>query len=406
MRYTTFDLLQRTAHVVSEGYRVAHHAATHPRNPLSRTLVGRFQAAVLESISRGLRTYPKRGFRLNDAVVDGRTLPVIEKTLVCKPFCNLVRFECPGVAEQPKLLLIAALSGHYASLLRDTVAAFLPDHDVHVTDWVDARDVSIGEGSFGFDEYVSYLIEFLETLGPDTHVVAVCQPAVQALIATAVMAGSRNPSTPKTLTLMAGPIDTRINPTRVYRLASFLGMRYFRNAMIARVPDGYRGAGRRVYPGQTQLASFISVNATNHLRRFGSFFMDVLRERHAAAAKHRDFYDEYRSVLDVTEEFYLETLERVFFEHNLPKGTATFRGKLVPFDAVTDTALLTVEAENDDLCPPGQTDAAHRVCRRVPERKRQRLLQPGVGHYGIFSGSTFRRSVAPAIKDFIALHSG
>jgi len=404
MRYTTFDIMQRSGFAASQLLDLTRDLVTHPFNPFAPMLFGRLASLSLESTSRALRPYPKPDFDLDAIEVDERRVPVSQEVVRREPFCNLLRFRRHDAEGLPKVLVLAALSGHYATLMRDTILTFLPDHEVYVTDWQDAREVPLAEGSFGYDDYVSYVIDFLGTVGPGTHLLAVCQPCVQALTATAVLAARGSSATPPTLTLMAGPIDTRINPGQVNRIAEQMGSSFYR-MLIVRVPSGHPGAGRRVYPGQTQLASFVAMNLGRHLGRVAQFWRDELGGRPEEADKYREFYDEYRAVLDVTEEFYLETVDRVFLEHHIPRGVAAYRGEPVRFDAIRDTALLTIEGEKDDTCPPGQTQPAHDVCSEIPATRRDHFVQPGVGHYGIFSGSVFRRDVAPRVKAFMTEHS-
>lgn len=404
MRYTAFDILQRSGFAASQMLDLTRDLVTHPLNPMAPTLFGKLASLSLESTSRALRPYHKPEFGLDSIRVDGRRVPVAREVVRSEPFCDLLRFRRRDAEGLPKVLLLAALSGHYATLMRDTIATFLPDHEIYVTDWQDAREVPIEAGRFGYDDYVAYVVDFLETVGPGAHLLAVCQPCVQAVTATAVLAARGSPATPRSMTLMAGPIDTRINPGRVNRIAEQMGAGFYR-LLIVRVPAGHPGAGRRVYPGQTQLASFVAMNWRRHLGRVARFWRDELAGREEDADKYREFYDEYRAVLDVTEEFYLETVERVFLEHHIPRGLATYRGEPVDFEAICDTALLTVEGEKDDTCPPGQTQPAHDVCPQIPDAKRDHFVQPGVGHYGIFSGSVFRTEVAPRVKGFMAAHS-
>lgn len=378
---------------------------THDCYPLKHTPFGRMQAASLESVSRLLSSYPKREFDIAEAVVDGRTLPVTERVVDQKPFCHLTHFATENSETRPKVLIVAALAGHHATLARETYSAFLPDHDVYVTDWRDARYVPMSAGSFGFEDYVRYLIEFLQFLGVDTHVVAICQATVPTLTAVAAMAGRNSPNRPRSMTLMAGPIDIRANPGTMTRMAEYSSLSLQRMFTVMQVPPGYPGAGRRVYPGLVQLSAFLCFNLQSHLQKHVQFFFDVFNQEHGAAQKHREFYDEYFSVLDVAEEYYLETLERVFFDQHLPKGTMQFDGSPVNCGDICDVPLLTVEGAEDDMCQVGMTAAAHDLCTGLDESQRQHYVQPGVGHYGVFSGSRYRAEVAPRIKNFIESHS-
>lgn len=405
VQYQLADLLQKSL-LFPAGTLLdyAHEFVTHDWYPLRNTGLGRLQAATLESAARLLRHYPKQEFGLDETGTGDRSLPVHERVVMKKPFCHLLHFECEHPTNKAKLLVVAALSGHHATISRETYEAFLADHDVYVTDWQDARNVPLQAGRFGFEDYVEYLIDFLEVLGPDTHVVGLCQASVPLLTAIAVMAAAKNACRPRSMTLIAGPIDVRVNPNRLTRISQLSNVGLHRLLTVKRVPVGYPGAGRKVYPGILQLFGFISLNVRAHLQKHLQFFLDVCNGEHDAAQKHREFYDEYFAVLDMTEEFFLETLERVFFDQHLPKGKMRFRGELVDCAAITDVPMLTVEGENDDLCEVGMTEAAHALCTNLPASLRRHHVQAGVGHYGVFSGSRYREEVAPRIKDFIACH--
>lgn len=369
--------------------------------PLKNTPIGRMQAASLESASRLLSEYPKRAFKIDEIGVGDRTLPVNQTVVLEKPFCELVHFSTEGYESRPKVLFVAALAGHHATLARETYAAFLPDYNVYVTDWQDARYVPLDAGRFGFEEYVRYLIEFLEFLGPDAHVVAICQATAPTLTAIAAMAGRDIPHRPGSMTLMAGPVDIRVNPNMVTQMAQLTNIELQRMLTVTRVPPGYPGAGRRVYPGLMQLFAFMGFNMHSHLQKHQQFFLDLYNQEYHAADKHREFYDEFFSVLDVTEEFYIETLERVFFDQHLAKGIMQFDGETVNCGDISDVPLLTVEGAEDDMCQIGMTAAAHDLCTGLSDAKRHHYVQPDVGHYGVFSGSRYRTQVAPRIKKFI-----
>ena len=302
-------------------------------------------------------------------------------------------------------MLVAPLSGHHATLTKGTVEALLPDHEVYITDWLDAREVPMSEGDFSFDAYVDYLIEFIERLGENTHVIAICQPTVQTLIATAVLAEQKSPATPKTLTLMAGPIDCSRNPSRVNQYAQEHPMDWFRNFAIMTVPKGYPGVGRRVYPGFLQLGGFLSMNPDTHAKKLYNFYQNLMFGEVEDADRFRAFYDEYLAVLDIPAEFYLETIERVFKNNELARNAITHHGKPVDFLEIDNTALLTVEGAIDDICGIGQTEAAQDICKNIPKKMRRHHLQEGAGHYGIFSGSKFRQHIRPLITEFIHKHS-
>ncbi len=401
MNYQAYDYLARGAHIWHEGFSLLNDIASHPSNPFSHTIPGRITRASLETAMRLTRRYDKLGFNIDEVNIDGRYVKVNEDIVLSKPFCDLMHFNRKGVKDDHKVLLVAPLSGHHATLLKGTVEALLPDHEIYVTDWGDAREVPLAEGPFTFDCYVSYLIEFLEFLGPGTHVIAICQPTVQALIATAVMAQNKNACVPKSLTLMAGPIDTSKNPTRVNEFSHERPMAWFRNVAIMKVPHGYPGEGRQVYPGFMQLGGFISMNQQTHMKKYANFYQNLVFGEEEDADRFRAFYDEYLAVLDMPAEFYLETIERVFKNNEVARGAITYQGEAVEFEAIDNTALMTVEGADDDICGLGQTEAAQTICKNVPKSMRKHHVQQGAGHYGIFSGSKFRKHIRPLITDFI-----
>ncbi len=401
MNYQTYDYIARNSQLMSEGFRFMSDAISHPNNPFSYTWTGRIASATLETALRVTQRYDKVGFNIDKVEVDGKTVLVNEKIEVRKPFCNLMHFNKVGPTAKDKVLLVAPLSGHHATLLKGTVEALLPNHEVFITDWLDAREVPLTDGPFTLDCYVSYLIDFLDHLGKDAHVIAICQPTIQALIATAVMADEGSPNAPKTLTLMAGPLDTTKSPTRVNKFAREHPMSWFRNVAIMEVPAGYAGAGRKVYPGFMQLGGFISMNKDAHIEKHKKYFQNLIFGKEEDADRFRAFYDEYMAVLDMPAEFYLETIERVFKNNELANRTVTYKGKLVNFDAIKDTALLTVEGADDDICGIGQTQAAQEICRSIPQDLRKHHVQEGAGHYGIFSGSMYRKNIRPLVTEFI-----
>ncbi|MBZ9711021.1 polyhydroxyalkanoate depolymerase [Mesorhizobium sp. ESP7-2] len=378
---------------------------SNPLNPVSHTHWGRSIAAGAELFERTTRRYGKPQFGLAKTVVDWNSVAVTEKTVWSKPFCNLVRFERAvpaGRKADPKLLIVAPMSGHYATLLRGTVEAMLPHADVHITDWVDARMVPLADGSFDLDDYIDYIIDMLHTLGPDTHVMAVCQPSVPVLAAVALMEAKGDPFVPSTMTLMGGPIDTRRNPTAVNLLAEEKGIDWFRDNVVMRAPWPVPGFGREVYPGFLQLSGFMSMNLDRHIIAHKEFFMHLVKDDGDNAEKHRDFYDEYLAVMDLTAEFYLQTVDTVFVRHALPKGEMTHRGARIDPSAIRNVALFTVEGENDDISGLGQTRAAQDLCVNIPADRKAHYVQPAVGHYGVFNGSRFRSEIVPRIVDFIA----
>jgi len=405
MRYQFYDQLTRQASYIHDNLTVLHDVQASPFNPWSYTWLGRLSNATLETGIRITRRYEKLGFNIDAVSYQGKTFPVTERIVDEMPFCNLVHFKREGVSSDNKVLLVAPLSGHHATLLKGTVEALLEDHEVFITDWADAREVPVTDGTFSFDRYVTYLINYLEFLGEGTHMVAVCQPAVQALIATAVLSEQKHPCTPKSLTLMAGPIDTQQNPTRVNQFAQRYPMEWFRNFVIMAVPPGYPGEGRSVYPGFLQLGGFISMNVDTHAKKYLNFFQNLVAGKTEDTERFRAFYDEYLSVLDIPAEFYLETIERVFKNNELAEGKVTYHDRPVDFSTIKKTALLTVEGANDDIVGIGQTEAAHKICTKIPKTKRLHHVQEGAGHYGIFSGSKFQQHIRPLITHFINKHS-
>ncbi|MGX9575056.1 polyhydroxyalkanoate depolymerase [Mesorhizobium sp. f-mel] len=377
---------------------------TNPLNPFTHTSWGRSIAATAELFERTTRRYSKPQFGLTKTVVDWKSVDVTEKTVWSRPFCNLLRFERAvpaGRRPDPKLLIVAPMSGHYATLLRGTVEAMLPHADVHITDWVDARMVPLADGSFDLDDYIDYIVDMLHALGPDTHVMAVCQPSVPVLAAVALMETRGDPFVPSTMTLMGGPIDTRRNPTAVNLLAEEKGIDWFRENVIMQAPWPVPGFGREVYPGFLQLSGFMSMNLDRHITAHKDFFMHLVKHDGDNAEKHRDFYDEYMAVMDLTAEFYLQTVDTVFVRHALPKGEMMHRRVAIDPSDIRNVALFTVEGENDDISGLGQTQAAHDLCINIPADRHAHYMQPAVGHYGVFNGSRFRSEIVPRIVDFI-----
>jgi polyhydroxyalkanoate depolymerase len=388
----------------SEPFRAAALAALRMRGQLNGsadTPIARQMMAMFEMASRTHLNHTRPPFDIDTVRVENRDAAVTEEVALHLPFCNLLHFRKDIQAPQPRVLLVAPLSGHFATLLRDTAQTLLQDHDVYITDWTNARDVPLSEGRFGFEDYVDYLIKFLEHLGPSAHVVAVCQPCVQAVAATAVMAEAKHPCEPKSLTLMAGPIDCRINPTSVNNLATEHPIEWFRNNLISTVPYGHPGAGRRVYPGFIQLSAFMAMNPQRHIEAHKDLYARLVEGDEQEAGRIKHFYDEYFAVLDLAEEFYLETVAWVFQEMRLPIGRLTHRGKPVDPSAIRRTALLTVEGEKDDICSVGQTAAAHDLITRLRPHMRHHHLQSGVGHYGVFSGRRWKTQIYPTVKAVI-----
>jgi poly(3-hydroxybutyrate) depolymerase len=377
----------------------------NPANPLSYTTFGKSIAAACELFERSTRRYGRPEWGVKSTVVSGERVPVQISTVWERPFCKLLHFERvfehPPKRPQPKLLIVAPMSGHYPSLLRGTVDAFLPNHEVYITDWADARMVAAADGPFDLDDYIDYLISILHTLGGDTHVVAVCQPSVPVLAAAALMEADEDPCVPTSMILMGGPIDARINPTAVNALAEKRGIDWFRTHVITKVPFPNPGFMRDVYPGFLQLNGFVTMNLDRHIEAHKQLFLNLVRGDGDSAQKHKEFYDEYLAVMDLAAEFYLQTVDTVFIRHDLPKGRMTHRGRLVDPAAIRRVALFTIEGEHDDISGIGQTEAAHRLCVNVPDDRKAHWLQPGVGHYGVFNGSRFRSEIAPRISDFV-----
>jgi poly(3-hydroxybutyrate) depolymerase len=357
--------------------------------------------AAYELIARAGLTHVRPPFGVNSVPVGNREVAVREVSERVTPFGTLLHFKKDIDTAQPRVLLVAPLSGHFATLLRNTVRTMLPEHDVYITDWHNARDINIGHGRFGFDDYVEHLIQFLEAIGPGAHLMAVCQPCVAALVAVAVMAQGNNRAQPRSMTLMAGPIDARVNPTRVNELATSRPIEWFEQNLIASVPFRYGGAMRRVYPGFVQLAAFMSMNLERHLKAHRDLYDNLAAGEYEKAQATKAFYDEYFAVLDLTAEFYLETVERVFQSHALPLGELEFRGIRVDPAAIRRTMLLTVEGEKDDVCAVGQTVAAHDLCNKLRPYLKRHHMQPGVGHYGVFSGKRWEGQIYPIVKNVI-----
>ncbi len=376
-----------------------------PFNPLSFTPFGKTMVAAFEMFERSTRRYGKPEWGIESTLVGGQRVPVRVTPVWERPFCQLLHFErtfehMPR-RPQPKLLIVAPMSGHFATLLRGTVEAFLPNHDVYVTDWVDAKMVPATEGPFDLDDYVDYVISMLHLLRGDAHVIAVCQPTVPVLAAVARMEEQGDPYVPHSMILMGGPIDTRRNPTAVNRLAGERGIDWFRSNVITKVPFPNPGVMRDVYPGFLQLNGFMSMNLDRHIEAHKQLFLHLVRGDGDSAQKHREFYDEYLAVMDLAAEFYLQTVEVVFVRHDLPQGRMMHRGTPVDPSAIRRVALMTVEGENDDISGVGQTEAAQDLCVNIPPGRKVHYLQPGVGHYGVFNGSRFRSEIAPRISDFI-----
>ena len=382
----------------------------NPANPFAHTTYGKSVAAAAELFERSTRRYGRPEWRIDTTTVGGTRVPVHINTVWERPFCRLLHFERAFThvprRPQPKLLIVAPMSGHYATLLRGTVEAFLPNHDVYITDWRSARSVPVAEGRFDLDDYIDYVISMLHMLGGDAHVIAVCQPSVPVLAAVALMEADNDPYVPHSMVLMGGPIDTRINPNAVNRLAEARGLDWFRNHVITKVPFPHPGFMRDVYPGFLQLHGFMTMNLDRHIEAHQNLFLHLVKGDGDSAQKHREFYDEYLAVMDLSAEFYLQTVDTVFIRHALPKGEMTHNGRRVDPSVIKRVALMTVEGEHDDISAVGQTEAAQALCVNIPSENKAHYLQPAVGHYGVFNGSRYRAEIAPRISDFVLSHNG
>ena len=380
----------------------------NPFNPFAHTTMGRGTAAAAELMERTTRRYAKPQFGIQSTVVDGRTVAVREQVIWEKPFCRLIQFnrDLPGheAFQAPRILVIAPLSGHYATLLRGTVEGLLPHHEVYVSDWADARTVPLARGGFDLDDYVDYVIEMIRLFKGDVHVMAVCQQSGPVLMAVSHMEARADPHTPRSMILLGGPIDTRISPTAVNKLAAEKGIDWFRQNVITTVPWPHPGQGRRVYPGFLQLTGFMSMNLDRHVNAHRELFFNLVKGDGDSAEKHREFYDEYLAVMDMAAEYYLRTVDQVFIKHALATGRMHYHDSLIDPGAIRRVALMTVEGEHDDITGLGQCRAAHRLCRNLPASMKTHHLQAKVGHYGIFNGSRFRADIVPAIGAFTRLH--
>ena len=408
MLYSWVEFNRALAHPARMAAKSGSFLFNYPMNPVSHTIVGRSVAAFCEVFERATRPYGKPQFELEETIVDGETVSVDEHTVWRRPFCNLVHFErdIPIKTKQksPRVLLVAPMSGHYATLLRGTVEALLPHAEVYITDWIDARMVPVSNGMFHLDDYIEYLIEIMELFDGDVHAIAVCQPSVPLLAAVSHMEAEGSSSAPNSMALMGGPIDTRVNPTAVNDIAAEKDVEWFRNNVLSTVPWIYPGGGRLVYPGFLQLSSFMAMNFDTHAQSHRDHFFDLIKGDDESAEKHKTFYDEYLAVMDLTAEYYLETVDKVFIKKLLPKGELTYRGDKIDPGAIKNVPLMTVEGELDDITGVGQCAAAHDLCVNLPESKKAHYEQPGVGHYGIFNGSRFRKFVLPRLVNFITKH--
>src|SRR5215468_3529615 len=398
--YFAHDLGRAFARPIHTWASMLRTAWSHPFNPASVLPPVRAMAAAAEMLERATADYPKPAFGLDRTVIDGREVAVREQLIHETPFCRLLRFERDIHRDDPRVLIVAPLSGHHATLLRETVRELLPDHEVYITDWVDARLAPLSAGKFDLADYVDLIAAHLRELGPDVHVLSVCQPAVPVLIATAMLAEAGDPAQPASLVLISGPVDTRVNPSPVNQFARVHSLKALEAMVIHRVPIGHPGSGRRVYPGILQLWSFMSLDPHRHLDAHVGLFKDVMKGERESAEKRRKFYDEYFAVMDLPAEYYLETVDHVFHRHSLPEGKMLHRGKPVRLEAIRRTALMTVEGAEDDITTPGQTYAAHALLTAIPAHWKEHHLQEEAGHYGTFSGRRFRERIAPKIRAF------
>jgi len=361
----------------------------------------RQMAAACKVLELAEVTHKRPPWRIDSVQTKGEAVPVVEEVVMATPFATLLRFKKPGAPPQPKVLIVAPMSGHFATLLRDTVRTVLQDHDVYVTDWHNVRDVPLAAGRFGLDEYTAHIIDFLAAMGPNANVIAVCQPTVAAFAAVALMSEDQHPATPASLTLMAGPIDCRISPTAVNKLATTKPIEWFEKNLISTVPWRHGGGGRRVYPGFVQLSAFMSMNKDRHVNAFKEYYQHLVDDEFDKAEVTRTFYEEYMAVADLSAEFYIETVDLVFQKYALPKGELTFRGRSVNPAAIRRTALVTIEGERDDICAIGQTLAAQDLASSLRPYMRTHYVQPNVGHYGVFSGKRWQNAIYPLVRDVI-----
>ena len=405
MLYTAYELQRSWLNAASTWASVGADLLSNPALPFGYSGLGPVMASALEVFAHASAPYGKPAFDIESIEVDGTSYPVTEAIVMHRPFGNLLRFTHPGLpADAPRLLIVAPMSGHFATLLRGTVARMVESCEVFITDWADAKTVPLEAGRFDLDDYIDYVIGFLEHIGPNAHMLAVCQPSVPALAATALLAGRKHPCRPLTLTMMGGPVDTREAPTSVNDLAMQRPLEWFKHTVIATVPLQYPGAGRRVYPGFLQLAGFMSMNLGNHMQSHYQMFQHLVAGDGESAEATKAFYDEYRSVCDMDADYYLQTVEQVFQRQSLAKGEFLHRGTRIDLGEIRDTALLAVEGERDDISGIGQTKAALTLATNLAETRKRYLLAPEVGHYGIFNGSKWRDYIAPVLEDWIHQH--
>ncbi|BFM05478.1 polyhydroxyalkanoate depolymerase [Halioxenophilus aromaticivorans] len=409
MLYHLYELNHAVLHPLREVAGFSKKILESKLNPISDTYPAKLMTASCDLFESVTRRYGKPEFGLKETKINGQPVAIEEEVVWQKPFCRMLHFKrneqdyAKAYGKEhhdPRLLIVAPLSGHYATLLRGTVEAFLPEHEVFITDWTDARDVPLYEGEFNLNTYIDYIIEMLQHLGPGANVMAICQPGPPVLAAISLMSEDKDPCLPATMTYMGSPIDTRKSPTVPNDLAKNQPYSWFENNVIYSVPMNYQGAFRRVYPGFLQLTGFISMNKDSHMDAHWNYFNHLIEGDCDSVQKHREFYNEYMSVLDLTKEFYLQTIDEVFQKHSLAVGEFYHHGRLVKPAAITDVALMTVEGENDDISGIGQTQAAHDLCENIPQDMQYDYIQPGVGHYGVFNGKRFRTEIQPRLRDY------
>ena len=406
MLYNAYELQRSMFSAMSAWASVGAEILSNPALPFGYMGMGPTMASALEVFAHASVSRGKPAFDIETVEMDGKVWPVTEAIVLHRPFGNLLRFSHPGLPDDaPSVLIVAPMSGHYATLLRGTVARMAENSVVYITDWADAKMVPLSHGTFDLDDYIDYLIDFLEHIGPGTHMLAVCQPSVPALAATAVMAAGKHPARPATLTMMGGPIDTREAPTSVNDHAMEKPIEWFRHTVIATVPLHYPGAGRKVYPGFLQLSAFMNMNLSSHMMSHYHMFRHLVTGDDDSADSTKAFYDEYRAVCDMDADFYLQTVEQVFQKHSLPNGEFVHRGQRIDLGAIRDTAILAIEGERDDISGIGQTKASLKVATGLAASRKQYFLAPEVGHYGIFNGSKWRNSIAPVVEDWMAKHA-
>jgi poly(3-hydroxybutyrate) depolymerase len=407
MLYQFHELHKTFLNPLAQWAEASSKLLTNPISPLAHTPFAQRIAAGYELMHRLGKDYEKPQFDIKSVPVNGESVGIVEEITETKPFCNLIHFKKDLSAKefaklkQPTVLLVAPLSGHHATLLRDTARSLLSNHDVYITDWIDARMVPLSAGPFHLNDYIYYVQDFIRLLGPDLHVISVCQPTVPVLAAISLMATANDPKLPKTMTMMGGPIDARKSPTQVNDLATEHPISWFENKVIYGVPPNYPGFGRKVYPGFLQHAGFIAMNPGRHAQSHWDFYLHLREGDNESAESHRNFYDDYNAVLDMPAEYYIETIEAVFQDFRLAKGTWKVDGKPVRPQDIKTIALFTIEGELDDICGPGQTQVAHQLCSSIPASKKQDFVAPKCGHFGIFSGRNWREVVCPKVTKFI-----